>query len=109
MAISVIWIDRDNAKLFHLHDHKMERVELHARQQGYAFFSELVPHLEAAARILILGPDMAKFHFQAFLAEQQPALDRKVVGCESVDYPSDGQITAYARKFLHLGAVKNPA
>ncbi len=87
----------------------MERVELRAWQPGIAFFTELVPHLEAAARILILGPDMAKFHFQAFLAEQQPALGRKVVGCERVDYPTDGQITAYARKFLHLGAVKNLA
>lgn len=30
----------------------------------------------------------------------EPALVRKVVGVETVDHPSDGQLVAYARKYF---------
>ena len=117
MSIFVIWVDRENAKLFQFSNEKMERKNLTAhhtdhhthqttgldhQNQEKAFFTQLATHLVDASRILILGPGVSKHHFQTYLMEHLPALSKKVVGCESVDHPTDAQIAALARKFFQL-------
>ena len=117
MSIFVIWVDREHAKLFQFSNEKMERKHLQARHQDHhthpvddldlkrretKFFSEVTPHLSEATRILILGPGVAKHHFQNYLIEHFPILAKKVVGCENVDHPTDPQIAALARKFFNL-------
>jgi hypothetical protein len=37
------------------------------------------------------------------LHEHDRALERKIVGIETVDHPTDGQIIAYAKKYFRLG------
>ena len=118
MSIFVVWIDRQHAKLFHFSNEKMERKNLSSShpehhthredrmdddQHERKFFGEVARELAAAAQILILGPGVAKHHFQNHLAEHVPALAKKVAGCETVDHPSDAQIAALARRFFRLG------
>lgn len=121
MSIFVIWVDREHARIFQFSNEKMERKHLQARHQDHhthpfdgidqkkqesEFFTEVITHLAIpeveSTRILILGPGVAKHHFQNFLNEHQPALAKKVVGCETVDHPTDAQIAALARKFFNL-------
>ena len=117
MSIFVIWVDRDHAKLFQFSNEKMERINLHAshqdhhthrldqidqKQQDNSFFSEVAARLSEATRILILGPGVAKHHFQNYLTEHLPALAKKIAGCETVDHPTDSQIAALARKFFNM-------
>jgi stalled ribosome rescue protein Dom34 len=124
MSIFVIWVDREHAKLFQFSNEKMERKTLQARhhdhhthqhdqldqkQQESAFFSLVVESLSEASRILILGPGVAKHHFQTYLMEHQPALAKKIVGCETVDHPTDPQIVALARKFFNMDSVASSA
>ena len=126
MAIIVVWIDRENAKLFQLSSDRMERMSpLAARHQDHhthrtdafdykhrenAFFLDVIQHFQTAAasapsimpKILIVGPGVAKHHFLNYMNEHHPVSAKKVVGCEAVDHPTDAQIAALARKFFHL-------
>lgn len=123
MSIFVIWIDHEQAKLFHLSHEKMERSHLRSRHQDHhthrmtaldqeqnehPFFSEVVQHFNGdSSKILILGPGVAKHHFLNFLQEHHPGLARKVAGCETVDHPTDLQIAALARKFSKMPVLSS--
>ncbi|MGZ3651290.1 MAG: eRF1 domain 2 [Bdellovibrionota bacterium] len=115
MKLSVIWIDRENANLFHISDDKMERKKLklnhtdhhtHRRDQldqnreEPHLFTEAALELAASDRVLIIGPGVAKHHFQSYLVEHMPFIGKKVAGIETVDHPSDEQIAALAKKYF---------
>jgi stalled ribosome rescue protein Dom34 len=115
MKLSVIWLDRETARLFHLSDERMERkfIKLrhsdnhtHRRDQRDqdreepGLFQEIIAELQASERFLVIGPGVAKHHFQNYLNEHQPLLAKKVAGVETVDHPTDGQIAALAKKFF---------
>ena len=119
MSVLVIWIDREHAKLFQFSEEKMERKNLEARhtdhhthrldqldvkRQEHEFYSEIATHFPESERILIVGPGVAKHHYQTFLTEHFPALAKKVAGCETLDHPTDPQIAALARKFFSVSA-----
>ena len=109
MSLYAIWIDRQEAKLFEFTREKMERSQIHARNpehhgvNEHKFYAEVASHLAGADQILILGPGVAKHHFQNHLMEQIPLLAKKIVACETVDQPTDAQIGALARKFFRMG------
>jgi stalled ribosome rescue protein Dom34 len=120
MSVFVIWIDQEHAKIFQFSNEKMERKNIAARHQDHhthrldhldlkqqekAFFSDTAAQLSDAKRVLILGPGAAKQHFQNYLVENQPALGKKIVGCETVDHPTDAQIAALARKFFNVSVA----
>jgi stalled ribosome rescue protein Dom34 len=114
MNVAVIWIDREHAQFYLLSNDKMERREFRGHHQEHhrhvrdsiekereerGLFQEAGQALEGADKILILGPGMAKHHFRNYMVEQKPLLAKKIIGVETVDHPSDGQIAALARKF----------
>ena len=115
MSLISIWVDRTHAKEFqftttgivhknfeahtHLHHTHVEGQKDHFREE-IQFFKELTPGLEKASEILILGPGLAKHHFQTFLTEHHPAISKKVIACEAVDHPTDPQIIAMSKKFF---------
>jgi hypothetical protein len=47
-----------------------------------------------------VGPSTAKLDFSRYLHKHDPALEARIVGIETVDHPSDGQLVAYARKYF---------
>ncbi len=115
MKLSLIWIDRENAKIFHFSDGSMERKRLHNGHQDHhthrrdkldlsheepSLFFEASAELAVSDRVVIIGPGMAKHHFQSFLAEQRPLLFKKVVGIETVDHPTDGKIASLAKHYF---------
>jgi stalled ribosome rescue protein Dom34 len=117
MSMIAIWIDRNHAKIFQFSEEKMERQNLSARhtdhhthrpdeldytQRDRKFFGELAQHLGTASQLLILGPGMAKHHFQNYLREHAPLVARNVIGCETVDHPTDPQIAEVARRCFRI-------
>ncbi len=115
MSIYVVWVDREHAKLFQFSRDKMERksfeskgIEHHThapdgidqKTRERKFFGELISHFQEPSKLLILGPGVAKHHFQNYLTEHHPALAKIIAGCETVDHPTDGQIAASAKKFF---------
>ena len=56
--------------------------------------------LAEAAEVLVVGPGVAKLEFIKHVAKHEHALEPKIVGVETVDHPTDGQLVAYARRYF---------
>ena len=112
-----VWIDHQEAKIFHvdaassdaksihtpgrhLHRHPSVTAE-HAHPADLAhFFKDVTDALAGAEAILIVGPSTAKLELIKYAHKHLPALVPKIVGVETVDHPTDGQLLAYSRKYF---------
>lgn len=48
--------------------------------------------VKEAEEILLVGPGTAKHELKSWLAEHHPEVDRRVVGVETVDHPTAGEL-----------------
>lgn len=64
------------------------------------FFDEVAAALGDAREILIVGPGNAKLEFRKDLDARHQAVGKRVVGVESADHPSDGELLTFARKYF---------
>ena len=115
---AVVWLDHTEAHILHFNDNAAENAKisahskhkhLHAKSgtvgSGHApedqkYYHEVAHALADAAEILVVGPSNAKLALIKHLHKHDPAIADKVVGVESVDHPSDGQLLAYARHYF---------
>jgi len=97
MSYVVIWIDQAHAKFFQLSQEKMERKTLE-----HPCFWEVAEEISSNSQILILGPGLMKDQLQKFLNSHHPHLSKKVVACETLDYPADPLIAAQALKHFKI-------
>jgi stalled ribosome rescue protein Dom34 len=67
---------------------------------AHRFFHDVARALDDAEEVLIVGPSTAKLHFVRYVHRHDPGLESKVVGLETVDHPSDGQLVAYAKHYF---------
>jgi hypothetical protein len=56
--------------------------------------------LEGSGEILLVGPATAKLELLRYIEKHDHALGAKIVGIETVDHPTDGQLVAYAKKYF---------
>jgi len=116
---TIMWIDHHEARLFdveegafdetkvlasgkHMHRHpKGGTAEHNHPDDEQHFFREVAGALEQAEQILIVGPSTAKLQFFRYLHRHAAKLEPKVVGLETVDHPTDGQLVAYGKR--HFG------
>ena len=115
---AVVWIDhheahvqsfnRDEAKTSLVKSHAKVR-QLHHRSGSITgakahddieYFSRIAEALSDAHEILIVGPAQAKNEFAKYLEHHAPALARNLVGVETMDHPTDGQLLAHARRYF---------
>jgi stalled ribosome rescue protein Dom34 len=112
---AVIWIDHKEARIFHVHPHGADEttvlapqhhIHRHPKGRGEAkehpddahrFFGEVTRALNGVDALLIVGPSSAKLEFYRHLHEHDRRLESSVVGIESADHPTDGEIVARAR------------
>lgn len=115
-----VWVDRDQAKLFSFpdeldssadrrmvrafhFDHHTHRTDAIDHQRwSRNLFGQVVEHLGAADRIFVMGPGVAKHHFYTYLVEHHPNLAKVIVGCETVNHPTENEIEMAARKLLKI-------
>ena len=115
MSICVLWLDSENAEIFHvsaaevtkktvklkLVKHSNSHQQEHHNQAEEKFFHQITGELEQADEILIFGPGMAKKQFKNHLENHHhKALLDRVVAIEPLDRVSDNQILAASRKFF---------
>jgi stalled ribosome rescue protein Dom34 len=112
---AVIWIDHHEARIFHV-DHQaadestvlapQHHMHRHPRGRGEPaehpddgprFFKEIARALTDVDAILLVGPSSAKLEFFRYLHEHERRIEPRVIGVETVDHPTDGQIVAMAR------------
>ena len=115
----IMWIDHHEARIFdvqegafdeakvrasdrHVHRHpKGGTAEHNHPDDAQRFFHEVAATLEGTEQLLIVGPSNAKLEFFRYLHRHAAKLEPKVVGLETVDHPTDGQLIAYGKR--HFG------
>ena len=122
---SVIWIDHQEANVIYLRcteseseviktrsthknlHHKSGNVSgAHAGPDEH-YLHEVIQAVKESKEILIVGPGSAKLELMKHATKHDHVIAEKVVGIETVDHPSDGQLLAYAKKyFAKVDALK---
>ena len=113
---AVVWLDHQEARVFQFGEGEIEKIPVHGHKQhlhhragcigdgrapaDIAFFTEIGDALAGAGEILVLGPGAGKLEFVRHATKFLPELEHRIVGLETVDHPSDGQLVAYARKYF---------
>ena len=115
---AVVWLDHSVAHVLHFNaaatDNKhisahSEHQKLHTKSgipgsghspEDQTYYHEVAQSLADTLEILIVGPSNAKLALMKHLQKHDHAIASKVVGIESVDHPSDGQLLAYARQYF---------
>jgi stalled ribosome rescue protein Dom34 len=114
---AVLWIDQHEAKIFHFdaesfdastiespHHHVRKHPQVTAERNHPAdaqhYYHEVAQALEDVAEILVVGPSTAKLEFIKHVHKHDHGLEPKIVGVETVDHPTDGQLVAYARRYF---------
>ncbi len=115
---AVVWIDNKEARIFNLHPDHVDEAHLRAPNHLHhkhpagaegakehpddakRFFHEVARSLDASEEVLVVGPAKAKLELIRYLHKHDHALEAKVVGVETVDHPTDGQLVAYARTYF---------
>jgi hypothetical protein len=74
---AVVWVDHHEARVFHVH-----------------------PDSTDETTVLIVGPSSAKLELSQYMKDHAATAAAKVVGIESADHPTGGQIVASARRYF---------
>jgi len=115
---AVVWIDHREAHVFHFSPTDVERLVLHPDHptrhihhkansigSGHAaadndYLHAVAESVADAGEILITGPASAKTELVKHIHNHDPRLMSRIVGVETVDHPSDGQLIAFAKKYF---------
>jgi stalled ribosome rescue protein Dom34 len=120
-----VWMDGEEARVFHVRQKGFDEATVHSPKHRvhrhpkddltrtrnhpddeHRFFRKLAGTLKDADRILVLGPSTAKLLFLRYLHRNDPGLEARIVGLETADHPSDGQMATQVRRyFWSHGAV----
>jgi stalled ribosome rescue protein Dom34 len=113
---AVVWLDHRHAKVVdfsvddkhvvnvhHAGGHRQVHHKAGSTGAGHpaddaAFFEQIVVALADAQEILITGPGTAKAGFRDHVAKRHAALAKRIVGVETLDHPTEGELLAHARK-----------
>lgn len=108
---AAVWLDHEQARVFLFHQDDVDMVKVHPEKPHHHisksdpkaeahFFEAVSKTLNEAAEFVVLGPGSAKLQFVKWVHKSAHALEPRLVGVETVDHPTDGQIVAYAKKYF---------
>lgn len=115
---AIVWIDHRHATVIDFmvddqHVHLVEREggprRIHTKSGlpgagkdngDPVFFDSVVEAIGDAREVLITGPGNAKLSFRKDLEQRHAKVAKRVVGVESLDHPSNGELLAFARKYF---------
>ena len=126
MTQMAVWIDGDEARIFHVAAESFDEATVHSPKHHvhrhpkdqetrthnhpddeHHFFREVSQALAGATAILVVGPSMTKLHFLRYVQKHDPALESRIVGLETVDHPTDRQIVAHVRSYFHTSPPRS--
>jgi stalled ribosome rescue protein Dom34 len=85
--------------IHHKHPRGPEGVKAHP-EDDKRFFHEVAQSLEGSNEILLVGPSTAKLEFLRYVQAHHHALAPKIIGVETSDHPTDGQLLAHAKAYF---------
>ncbi|MEO8102168.1 MAG: translational machinery protein [Betaproteobacteria bacterium] len=108
-AAHIIAFSRDTAEapvIVHSPQHNVhqhQRSDRNAPTSAVAhpeYYESIIARIRKVPEWLIVGPANAKLNFSKHLNKRHADLVDHVIGMETVDHPSDGQLLGYARKYF---------
>ena len=124
---AAVWLDHNEARIFHVtkttfdettvhsdkghtHLHRKAGVDDgHGEKENQTYYHDVVQALIDAEAVLVLGPATAKLELIKHAHRHDPKLEAKIIGVETVDHPTDGQLVAYIRKYFKEADVQLPS
>jgi stalled ribosome rescue protein Dom34 len=114
---AVVWIDHHEAKILHVtdqdfdallvrspsahvHRHPTLTAERSHPADAKKFYDDVSKALAQFDEILVVGPATAKLELIKHVHKHAHALEPKIIGVETVDHPTDGQLVAHARHYF---------
>lgn len=115
---AVVWLDHQQAHVVQFSRDAVETIHLEGSHSAHkrhhhagnlsgkrtpedrAFFDDIIAGLGDAQEWLIMGPGAAKLEFVKHIHAHHPTLIDRVVGVETSDHPTDGQLAAHARRYF---------
>lgn len=106
---TAVWIDHDQAKIFHVNAETFDATSIHApnahvhRDPAAAerYYHRVAEALESAKEVLVVGPGVAKLELVKHAHKHHQHLCDAIIGVETVDHPTDKQLVSFARKYFH--------
>ena len=106
---AAVWIDHQNAKVFHVDEKSFDEALIHAPNTHVhhdpaaveRFYHEVAKALSSAAEILVVGPGSAKLALIKHIQKHHHDLNDKIIGVETVDHPTDKQLVGFIKKYFH--------
>lgn len=103
----VLFIDHDDAEKAvveaagkpHIH-HKRGAMGPGKMEEDQTYYHGVAQALADAQEILITGPGQAKLALLRHLQHHDPAVAQRVLGLETADHPTDGQLARHARSYF---------
>jgi stalled ribosome rescue protein Dom34 len=115
---AVVWLDHAEAHVMHFNRKDVEKQlilpavahqQLHIKSgkmgagkvlEDQKYYHDIAQALSSATEVLVVGPANAKLQLIKHIHAHDKELVDKIIGVETVDHPTDGQIVAYARKYF---------
>ncbi len=115
---ALVWLDHSEAHVMPIGTADVEKTvvysshphaKLHTRAgtlgsgrapEDHDYYHRVAQALGGAQEILVVGPADAKLHLIKHLHSHHARLVERLIGVETVDHLSDGQLGAYARKYF---------
>jgi hypothetical protein len=72
------------------------------------FWRTVAKSVADAGAVLIVGPSNEKNELVKHIKQTHPQIAAKIEGVETVDHPTDGELVAYARKYLKSADLMRP-
>lgn len=120
-----VWIDKNEAKIFHVEGEAVEREKVsaahhHVHRHPKAeetrthnhpldelrFFAQVVALVEDGDELLLTGPGVEKLRLLRYFQDHLPVLAARVVGIETSDHPTDAQLGAHIRHYFHADSPR---
>jgi hypothetical protein len=108
---AVVWLDHHVALVqqFSPDDVQAHKVKDHAHytrqhhsgvRTEHEFFGDVCDALAGVSEILVTGGHDAQADFRHYVEKHRPALKPHILGWQTVDHPTDGQLVALAREYF---------
>ncbi len=108
---AVVLIDHHAAQVLqfdavHLEAQKIKAHAHYTRQHGsevrteHEFFGQVCDALAGVPEVLVTGSHVAQAAFRHYVEKHRPVAMRQIVGWQTVDHPTEGQLVAFARKYF---------
>lgn len=113
---AIVWMDSKQVHVFRFNatDVEQDRIKSHNpfkqvhhkagvigsghMSLDHHFFDEAIQALDGVTEWLLTGPANAKLEFVKHVETHRPELRKNLMGIETLDHPTDGELVAHARR-----------